>query len=227
MNMINKTFVGVIVGMAMSFCAISVSAQQQAKTLFVNMPDSLLPLLTAVNRADCIDFLESNMQAKVENRFGKTSEMTALTKDYINLQITPSSTWQMKMLPVNDSTQVICVVSTVCAPVCDSDIRFYDTQWNVLPISQFMPGKPLVSDFFSVPTDSASYAVFKEEIDPVDMLLTKAQLSGAGDELNLVFTTPEYIEKETAEKLEPFLRRQISYDWIAGKYLPVQTTVDK
>lgn len=29
---------------------------QEAKKIFVNMPDSLSPLLTAVNRADCIDF---------------------------------------------------------------------------------------------------------------------------------------------------------------------------
>ena len=37
----------------------SLSAQL-AKTCFTNMPDSLSPLLTAVNRADFIDFLESN-----------------------------------------------------------------------------------------------------------------------------------------------------------------------
>ena len=30
---------------------------QEAKTLFVNIPDSLTPLLTKVNREDCIDFL--------------------------------------------------------------------------------------------------------------------------------------------------------------------------
>ena len=49
---------------------------QEAKTLFVNIPDSLTPLLTKVNREDCIDFLESKMKAQVENRFGKKSEMT-------------------------------------------------------------------------------------------------------------------------------------------------------
>ena len=38
---------------------------QEAKTFFKNMPDSLSPLLTAVNRADCIDFLESKMKAEV------------------------------------------------------------------------------------------------------------------------------------------------------------------
>ena len=41
-------------------CAWMCSLQaQEAKTFFKNMPDSLSPLLTAVNRADCIDFLES------------------------------------------------------------------------------------------------------------------------------------------------------------------------
>lgn len=50
-------------------------AQQEAKAVFVSMPDSLSPLLTAVNRADFIDFLDSKMKAKVENRFGGESEM--------------------------------------------------------------------------------------------------------------------------------------------------------
>ena len=31
---------------------------QQAKQYFVSMPDTILPLLTEINRADCIDFLE-------------------------------------------------------------------------------------------------------------------------------------------------------------------------
>ena len=102
----------------------SLSAQL-AKTCFTNMPDSLSPLLTAVNRADFIDFLESKMKAEVTNRFGGKSEMTELTPDYIRVQVTPQSTWQMKLLSVNDSTRLICTVSTVCAPACDSYIKFY------------------------------------------------------------------------------------------------------
>ena len=77
----------------------SLSAQL-AKTCFTNMPDSLSPLLTAVNRADFIDFLESKMKAEITNRFGGKSEMTELTPDYIRVQVTPQSTWQMKLLSV-------------------------------------------------------------------------------------------------------------------------------
>ena len=79
-------------------CAWMCSLQaQEAKTFFKNMPDSLSPLLTAVNRADCIDFLESKMKAEVTNRFGGKSEMTELAPDYIRIQMTPQSSWQMKL----------------------------------------------------------------------------------------------------------------------------------
>ena len=51
---------------------------QLAKVCFTNMPDSICPLLTAVNRADFIDFLESKMKAEVTNRLGGKSEMTQI-----------------------------------------------------------------------------------------------------------------------------------------------------
>ena len=68
------------------------------------MPDSLSPLLTKVNREDCIDFLESKMKAQVENRFGKKSEMTDLGKDYVSVCKCQLNLRQMKVLALNDST---------------------------------------------------------------------------------------------------------------------------
>ena len=60
------------------------------------------------------------------------SEMTELSPDYIHVKMTPQSSWQMKLLPINDSTKVICVVATVCAPACDSHVKFYTTDWKEL-----------------------------------------------------------------------------------------------
>ena len=110
---INKLVITIFFSAVGLFVSTALQAQE-AKTLFVNMPDSLSPLLTKVNREDCIDFLESKMKAQVENRFGKKSEMTDLGKDYIRMQMSAQSTWQMKVLALNDSTNVICTVSTVC-----------------------------------------------------------------------------------------------------------------
>lgn len=186
---------------------------QEAKTLFINMPDSLSPLLTAVNRADCIDFLESKMKAQVDNRFGRKSEMTDLTKDYIRMQMSPQTDWQMKVFAVNDSTQIICTVATACAPVCDSRIQFFTTSWKELPASDFIT-LPSMDDYFT-PSDSVAYTTARVQ---ADMLLTKVGLSKTDNVLTFTLTTPEYMEKETAEKLKPFLRRPIVYTWNEGRY---------
>ena len=189
---------------------------QEAKTLFVNIPDSLTPLLTKVNREDCIDFLESKMKAQVENRFGKKSEMTELGTDYVRMQMSPQTSWQMKVLALSDTTNVVCLVPTACAPACDSSLRFYTTDWKPLADSQFI-SLPVMSDFLSTP-DSTTIYDFDEARRSADMLLMKADFSKDNSELTLTLTTPDYMAKETAEKLKPFLRRPIVYHWKNGVF---------
>ncbi len=192
---------------------------QQAKSYFINMPDSMSPLLTSVNRADCIDFLESKMKAEVTNRFGGKSEMTELTPDYIHMQMTPQSTWQMKLLAVNDSTKIICTVSTVGAPACDSDVHFYTTDWKELPTGAYLPILPVMDDFIMDAPDTVDLYDYQDARRQADMLLMKADLSAKDITLTFTFTTPDYIEKTTAEKLKPFLRRPVIYVWKEGKFI--------
>ena len=78
--------------------------------MFINMPDSLLPILTKVNRADCIDFLDYDMRALVKNRFDQESEMTRLTDDYIAMRLSSKHQFEIKLLPVRDSISIICTV---------------------------------------------------------------------------------------------------------------------
>lgn len=192
---------------------------QEAKNYFKNIPDSLCPLLTAVNRADFIDFLESNMKAEVTNKFGHKSEMTRLSSDYICVQMTPQSSWQMKLLSVNDSTQVICAISTVCAPACDSDIAFYSTDWKKLLNFSFLPQQPIMHDFMNERPDSVDVYKYQKMISQADMLLMKAELSAEDDNLTFIFTTPQYMEKTVSEKLAPFIKESIVYTWKRGKFI--------
>lgn len=205
-----------ILFVAISLFSLTSIQAQEAKKLFVNMPDSLTPLLTSVNRADYIDFLESKMKAQVDNRFGTKSEMTDLSKDYIRMQMTPLTTWQMKVLALNDSTSVICTVNTACAPACDSSVRFYTTKWEPLSTSSFIT-LPVMDDFVLSP-DSTTIYTFDEAFRSADMSLMKVDLNKEDTGLTVTLTTPEYMSKETAEKLMPFLRRPIVYHWKNGAF---------
>lgn len=205
--------------LCLAFIGLGALQAQEAKTCFKNMPDSICPLLSAVNRADFIDFLESKMKAEVTNSFGGKSEMTELSPDYIRVQMTPQSTWQMKLLPVNDSTKVICTVSTVCAPACDSHINFYTTDWKELPAASYLPALPAMDDFIIQAPDTVDIYEYQAARRQADMLLVKTDLSAKDAALTFTFTTPDYMEKEAAEKLKPFIRRPIAYTWNQGRFI--------
>ena len=180
------------------FCAMPMVAQDM-KSVFIAMPDSITPLLTQVNKEDCVDFLDSNMKAEVTTRFGGTAEMKVLTEDYVFLQTTPSSTLEMKLLPVNDSTKVVCMVKTVCASACDSEIHFYTSDWK---------GKMAVGDFLQKPEQEAFYlpndSVTEESVlirKKADMHLMKASLSKEDASLTFIYTTPDYLNKEDKKQM--------------------------
>ena len=201
---------------AVLFCAMPLFAQNM-KSVFIAMPDSITPLLSQVNKEDCVDFLDSNMKAEVTNRFGGKTEMKVLTDDYVLMQTTPGSTLEMKLFPVNDSTKVVCMVKTVCASACDSEIRFYASDWSKeLSMDDFLQ-RPDVEAFY-LPQDSITeeYTLTRKK---ADMDLMKASLSKDDASLAFIYTTPEYMNKEDKEKLLPGLRKEpIVLQWQDGKF---------
>ena len=195
---------------------VSVSAQDM-KSVFIAMPDSITPLLTKVNKEDCVDFLDSNMKAEVKNRFDGTVEMKVLTEDYTLVQTSEIGTLEMKLLPVNDSTKVVCMVKTVCASACDSDIRFYASDWSKeLDAGDFLQ-KPSASVFF-LPNDTLSEegVLIRKK---ADMHLMKASLSKDDVSLTFIYTTPDYLNKEDKEKMLRHLNQNpVTFQWKDGKF---------
>ncbi len=200
-----------------SLFAVTVQAQT-AKSFFVNMPDSLSPLLTKVNRADFADFLESKMKAAVKNKFDENAEMKTLTKDYIYLQDALGCSTQFKVLPVNDSVNVVCVVNTVCGEACDSDLKFYSADYSTANLNSYIT-LPSVNDFLVAPSDASKQDDFIIARNMIDINLMEAKLSP--DNASLIFrsTLLDYLDEASAKLLKPFLRSEIVYDWEGGRFV--------
>lgn len=220
-----------IVTILIGLMSMATAGAQEAKTLFTAMPDSLCPLLTAVNRADCIDFIESNMKAEVTNVFGKKTVMTHLTPTYIRIESGNNAQWQMKVLPAGDTTRVVCVASTVrVAPdasasadslPADSHLHFYTTSWQELPAAAHLPALPQAEDFFSAVPDSvnrtATYATAAAE---AALPLIEAVLQPEGEELHFKLTTLRMLAPETAKVLQPYVRSEVVWKWDKGTFKP-------
>ncbi len=204
----------IIIGVIFLACQMQA---QQVRQSYINMPDSLSALLTKINREDFIDFLDSNMKAEVGNRLGGKTEMTRLTDDFIEVQSSSESSFQMKVLTKSDNSPLICIVSTVCGPACDSHINFYTIDWQPLNANDYLPKLPTMESFLKPLPEDASYAL-RDSYRQVDILLMKVELSPTDNSLTFTFTTPDYMGAEAAKLVEPYITPQVMLTWKNGKF---------
>ena len=150
------------------------SAQQvKMRDVFAQAPDSIFPLLTKNNKLDCIDFIENNMRARVKNKFDTYSELTALTNDYMRMQVSERSSVEMKIF--NDS--LLCLIRTYYGPAADSEVYFYNVSWQ--PVNYNLE-RPKADDFFQPGADMEvcgllrQLSLIKATLSPDDTTLTWA-----------------------------------------------------
>lgn len=177
---------------------------QELRTLFIEMPDTLLPLLTANDRWDMIDFWDAGMATPVTNRLDGESRITMLTDDYLALELSRSSSLQIKMLGGVGGDTILCVVNTVGAEAYDSRIHFYNSNWKRVDDGKF--AMPAIADFFLL-SDSVA-----EALEVADIYLVRLSLAADSDSLKADYTMPQYMSRADSARVAPQLRT-LRYHW--------------
>ncbi|MDR3217638.1 MAG: DUF3256 family protein [Dysgonamonadaceae bacterium] len=189
---------------------------QTASDLFVSAPESMLLTLNTTDRLDLIDFYKAGQEAKVENQLGDTSAIFRLTDDYLELK-TGNETLELIILHLVNDSKIVCLIQTVCAPVCDSYLAFYTTSW-----------KKIDSDIFIAPADKLWF--IKEGFDPegqkvkntlipLDITLMHFHYDTEKQVLYQYYTTPEYVSLDDKTKAEVYLKNEPRiFRWSRGRF---------
>lgn len=181
----------------------------------VAMPDSVMPLLTKNNRLDFVDFLDCGMEAVVTNRLDGKSQMRTLTEDYLFMNYTGVSEVEMKLFPVSDTTDVLCMVTTMKVGVCDSRVDFFDEAWHPLDVTDFFDAPQSEAFRTAERNDSADAAWAK-----MDVYLKRYILSSGENVLACRLTTLDYLNLEDRKKVSPYLKtEEIVYRWEDGRFV--------
>ncbi|WP_462346078.1 DUF3256 family protein [Coprobacter fastidiosus] len=202
----------VIVIVCFLLCISGVKAQQVA-AYFVSMPDELLLQIESNRRKDMIDFFKHGQDEGITNSLGGKSQITTMTDKYMKVSLSEVSTMELCVLS-KDTSDVIAVIRTVCAPACDSRINFYDSQWNLLETSEFLK-LPAVEDFF-VPREVPGR---DEALSRVDMMLAEYNFSPDSDDLTVKCSIKDYLPEEIYKQIAPFLKKEaLQYYWNGKRY---------
>ena len=139
-------------------CFLFVSMGSLAQTIekwYINMPDILNPTLSKQNRMELLEYHKAGQGDSIANMFKHQAYLLKFDtlNQHITVKNTPTSTFEMKILNQADSTAIIGIIRTVCAPLCMSTIEFYDTAWNLIPVQFNMPTAIEWVDINKIPTE--------------------------------------------------------------------------
>ena len=154
---------------------------QVVDSLFLRAPMSVLPLLPELSRLDMLDYYHCGQVAQAENAYGGRSRLLQLTGNFVALQLTEVSSWQLKLLPAEADT-LLCCVHTVAG---HSRVCFYDRQWRECRPRQVLPA---ASAFWKPRPDSISVLQWEDLRRPYSVATVEAALSAADNELRLAIS---------------------------------------
>lgn len=201
----------ILILLIFSFSLMGLNAQDMT-TLFTNMPDQNIPQLENAWRKDLIELYNSGKEARLQNMMNGYSVLKKLTSDYLLLEVTERSTVEMKLLPLVNNTNIICLITTVSGPVADSRVEFFSPEWEKLSASDLFT--PVSFDWFIREDVDKSSSDYLDAMSRLDIKLIQYQLSSDALTLTATLTTPLYLPKEERDKVTPFIKPEPKvYTW--------------
>jgi hypothetical protein len=114
---------------------------QKIEKCYINLPDVLDPTMSKKNRLELLEYHKAGQGDSLANKFGNQVFLQVFDtlNNLIVVKNTSSSTLEMKMFISDKNPSFIGIIHTVCGPICQSTISFYDTAWNQIPLRFTMP----------------------------------------------------------------------------------------
>ena len=193
---------------------LSAAEAQKMESYFISMPNDYIVLLEEAWRKDLVDIYKSGKPAVLENTMQGKSVMNKLTDNYLLLQSSESSTVELKLLSLVNNTYIICMIETVYAPVADSRVTFYSTEWEQIASDNIFT--PVGKDWFwKEDMDSSSPECWPQS----ELFLVKYSLSDENATLTAQYMTPLLFDEETQQLVKLSLKTEPKiYEWKSGRF---------
>lgn len=205
-------------------CFSSVAEAKTIRELFADEPDDIFILLPKSTRLDMLDYFDVGKMVKVENSLSsgkKVSRLLKVTDSSIDVAVTQSSQVSMTLLTSAKADSVIAVVQTYQVPYFDSQISFYDVDWNKLNTSKYFDA-PTVKSFILPGTDKK---IVNDILQSVKFSLISYSIEQA-DNGHVTLTASLNLEgvmvKEDYDRIKDYLSKTIVYRLSNLKFKPTK-----
>ena len=182
-------------------CITLLSYGQTMDDVFKTMPNDFLP---AFSEADKTMLLVDSSLSVIPYALGEI-ERLAYSDTFLSIKTSEVGTMQIKILPLINNTQIIVLIKTVCSGVCDSDIRFFTSDWKEIDKRSLLPTiTPQV--FFD--QKELNTPEFKWTVSQIDMFPLEFQFKNGSNNLQVKFDIANHLSALDFAKIEPYLVKE-------------------
>ena len=182
-------------------CITLLSYGQTIDEVFKTMPNDFLP---AFSEADKTMLLVDSSLSVIPYALGEI-ERLAYSDTFLSIKTSEVGTMQIKILPLINNTQIIVLIKTVCSGVCDSDIRFFTSEWKEIDKRSLLPTiTPQV--FFD--QKELNTPGFKWTVSQIDMFPLQFQFKNGSNNLQVKFDIANHLSALDFAKIEPYLVKE-------------------
>lgn len=189
----------------------------EVANVFYKVPLDVLDLLSNSARLTMVEYkLVRDSLIDVTNNLEGLSHLNTLSDSYMEVQLTPSSTLQIKIFKDRTKQSVIMTIYTVGndETAMDSDVQLFDADFKPLDTRKLLK-RPDLKDFFEIP--KGSLTTYKE-IEQMIPFPTYQFVAGEGDDVTAKLTIGQAVSQDDLKILQLFLRPGVTYRW-DGKQL--------
>lgn len=181
--------------------------------LWVSMPDSLMPMVNKSQRIEFLDLKNLGVKAEVDNLLGESCQLDSVTSDYLKLTTSPSSLYEMRLLPQTSGDSLLCIVRTFSAPEKESELKFYDQEWKELEGTSLLPSNLSdVSLYMQAKPGTMSLERYHELQAMIEPQMFHLTWSEDGNELVSQLSLPLLGKEEKAQMLALLMQRKFKWD---------------
>lgn len=191
-------------------CLTNAGEAKTIRDLFASEPNNIFMLLSNRTRLDMLDYYDSGQKVAASNRLSgndTSSQLIDVTENSISLQLTDATRIDM-LLYKQGNDSVVAVVRTALLPASDSQIAFYDPNWNLLSKTKIFE-EPALDDFIVPGTDKDAVATINDivKFPIISYEIADADATTITAHLNL----EQFLSADDWAKVKTHLRTTLTY----------------
>lgn len=190
----------------------SLAFSQKSLDVFVSIPDSLCVYLDKNERQAMVTEALSNKGEGINNKLNGVSSILWFTDDCAFINLSVSSTLQLRILPSSDGTSTVCLINTVSAPASESIIKFYDSEWNLSESKISLPENDKILSYFTHRPDSITEERYTELLHFIDPIMVKAEFSREEPILHFSLSLPMLNDDDRKQVNEIIMQRNFKWN---------------